>query len=156
MTEMLGILEKIEILAERGLRYSDHLIYSRLIQLAAVISDSFSDIKNAGPEKKIPTALKDAIGYISENYLALSDIKEIAESCHISVSYLCRSFKKFLNTTPIEYVNTQKISHAKYMLKGGHNVTEACFGSGFNSYNYFISTFKRYVGMTPTQFKNYI
>ena len=155
VSEMFGILEKIEILVERGPRYSDYLIYSRLVQLASLISESFLNIKAEVLEQKIPAALKDAIGYISENYLVLNDIKEIAESCHISISYLCRSFKNFLSTTPIEYVNTQKISHAKYMLKCGHNVTEACFSSGFNSYNYFISTFKRYVGMTPTQFKNY-
>ena len=153
VSEMFGILEKIEMLAERRPKYYDYLIYSRLVQLASLISEAFLNIESEALEQKIPVALKDAIRYISENYLTLNDTKKIAESCHISVSYLCRIFKNYLNTTPIEYTNNQKISYAKYMLKNGHNVTEACFASGFNSYNYFISTFKKYVGMTPMQFK---
>ena len=151
MTKMFQMLEKIESIIENGQKHSDFLIYSRLIQLAALASDSFDESKIS--EHKLSPTLRSALRYISENYLTLDDTSKIAEHCRISVSYLCRLFKNSLGATPVEYINSKKLSHAKYMLKNGYNVTEACYGSGFNSYNYFISTFKKTVGQTPTEYK---
>lgn len=153
MTKMFQAFEKIETIIERKSEHADFLIYSRLIQVASLMSDAFANLKSENSEHKIPSVLKKALQYMSENYLTLYETKKIAEHCHISVSYLCRLFKNFLSTTPIEYINNQKLSHAKYMLKNGHNVTEACYASGFNSYNYFISIFKKNVGLTPTEYK---
>lgn len=153
LTKMFQILEKIETIIDRKPAHADFLIYSRLIQLASLVSDAFTKETNENAEHKISPTMKTALQYISENYLTLNDTKKIAEHCHISVSYLCRLFKNSLGTTPIEYINNQKLSHAKYMLKNGHNVTETCYASGFNSYNYFISTFKKNVGQTPTEYK---
>lgn len=153
MTKMFQGLEKIESLIERKPNHADFLIYSRLVQLCALVSDAFADRKNENSDRKIPPTLKTALKYISENYLSLDDTKKIAEHCHISVSYLCRLFKNTLGTTPIEYINNQKLSHAKYMLKNGHNVTDTCYASGFNSYNYFISIFKKNVGQTPSEYR---
>ncbi len=153
MTKLFQTLEKIETLIGRKPDHSDFLIYSRLIQMCALVSDAFTNNKSEASDHKISHTLKTALQYISGNYLTLIDTKKIAEHCHISVSYLCRLFKNSLGTTPIEYINSQKLSHAKYMLKNGHNVTETCYASGFNSYNYFISTFKKNVGQTPTEFK---
>ena len=152
IAKLFGMLEKIEGIIERNQRHSDFLIYSRLIQLAVLVSDASLDA--VGGEHKVSETLKEALRYISENYLTLSDTGRIAEHCHISVSYLCRIFKNSLGATPVEYINSQKLARAKYMLKNGYNVTEACYGSGFNSYNYFISTFKRSVGLTPTEYKH--
>jgi AraC-like DNA-binding protein len=36
----------------------------------------------------------------------------------------------------------------------GRNVTEACFESGFQNYNNFITTFRKSTGYTPKQYKD--
>ena len=153
VTKMFGIFEKIEKEIEEGEQYSDFLIYSRLVQLAAIICGSFMKSSERGSEQKVPVTLRAALDYILANCITVSDTREIAEHCHISVSYLCRMFKNFLGMTPVEYINSQKLARARYLLKGGSNVTEACFASGFNSYNYFIHVFKKNVGQTPGEYK---
>ena len=57
--------------------------------------------------------------------------------------------------SPIDYMNSHKLAHARYLLKNGANTTEACYGSGFSNYNYFITTFKKYTGQTPSQFRKH-
>ena len=52
-----------------------------------------------------------------------------------------------------KYMTKQRISYAKYLLANGESVTDACFKSGFNNYNYFISKFKSIIGTTPAKFK---
>jgi YesN/AraC family two-component response regulator len=42
---------------------------------------------------------------------------------------------------------------AKKLLLLGHNVTEACFGSGFQNLSYFNKTFRKITGENPLKFK---
>ena len=154
VTKVFGIFEKIEEIISDGGKYSDFLIYSRLIQLAAVICDSLGSESEKSAEQKIPATLRSALDYIIANCATVKDTAEIAEHCHISVSYLCRTFKNYLGMTPVEYINSHKLARARYLLHEGMNVTEACFASGFNSYNYFIHVFKKHVGKTPGAYKN--
>ncbi len=154
VTKLFRIFERIEEIIESGEKYSDFLIYSRLIQLSAIICDSLASSREKSTEQKIPATLRGVLDYILANCITINDTAEIAERCHISVSYLCRMFKKYLGMTPVEYINSQKLARARYLLKNGMNVTEACFASGFNSYNYFIHVFKKYVGQTPGEYKN--
>lgn len=150
---MFHLFEKIDEQIEENTDDTDYLIYSRLIQLVSLLCKGRSSNRAKMTNHKLPLTLKKALEYISDNYFSIHDTKQIAEHCHISVSYLCRLFKNSLGTSPIEYMNSQKISRAKQLLKRGHNVTETCYSSGFNSYNYFISTFKKTVGQTPTQYQ---
>ena len=105
------------------------------------------------PQRKIPQSLKMALNYIHANYTSLTGIEEVAAHCSITGTYLARIFKKFLLCTPNAYVSNLRISHAKYLLNAGKNITEACFDSGFTNYTYFISKFKASTGTTPANFK---
>lgn len=150
---LLRLLDKCDSLIKQPNINIEFSLYSLFIRLTVLICDGRDLEWNAKADHKTPQTLETALKYITDNYLTLNDTKQIAEHCHISVSYLCRMFKQTLGTTPIEYINSQKISHAKNMLRKGCNVTEACFSSGFNSYNYFISTFKKAVGKTPAAYR---
>jgi len=105
---------------------------------------------------KTPNTLHFALQYIFTNYLAIKNTSEVARNSHISISYLCQIFRKHMNCSPIDFINSCKISHAKHLLLNGHSATEVCYLSGFNHYNYFAETFKRNVGFSPRKFcKNY-
>lgn len=154
VTKMFRIFERIEEIIGGGEDFSDFLIYSRLVQLSAIICASLASTVGKSAEQKIPATLRAALDYILANAITVNDTAEIAAHCHISVSYLCRTFKNYLGMTPVEYINSHKLARARYLLKNGMNVTEACFASGFNSYNYFIHVFKKNVGQTPGEYKN--
>jgi len=92
---------------------------------------------------EIPGAIHFALQYIFDNYLVIKNTSEIAKESHISVSYLCAIFKKHMKCSPVDIINSCKISHAKHLLINGHKATEVCYLSGFNHYNYFAETFKK-------------
>ncbi len=87
-----------------------------------------------------------------ENYLWIKITEEIARHFHISTSYLCRIFKNHLHSSPLDFVNENKLVYAKYLLQNGLSVTEACYDAGFNNYNYFITLFKEKMGKTPGKY----
>ena len=149
--KLFRILNKIDTVVDSGEEYAQFAAYSHLMEAAILICNGIS--QNSVQNPKLNPIVKNAFKYISDNLLTLSDTKEIAKHCNVSVSYLCRMFKKHLDTTPLEYKNNQKLLRAKYLLKNGSNVTEACYESGFDSYNYFITKFRNLAGMTPTEYQ---
>ncbi len=133
--------------------YDELFAYSYVIQILYIIFSNIGANQRRDTNLKIPQTLSNAVSYIQENYKTLSNVNDVAAHCCISTTYLGMIFKKYMLTTPTQYITFLRISHAKYMLMQGANVTEACFESGFNNYSYFINTFKKIIGKTPLKFK---
>lgn len=80
----------------------------------------------------------------------------LAERVNITSSYLCKQFKKATGLTIIEYVNRHRIEKAKKLLvqKDEVKVIEIAYETGFQSLSQFNRSFLRYVGISPTEYKN--
>jgi len=151
--KLFRILNKIDKSIETEPEYTDFIAYSYLVQAVSLICNHTLNT----PKQNIPLTpiLKKALEYIAENLPSLSNTKQVSDYCNVSISYLCKMFKKHLSTSPLEYINIQKLSRAKFLLKNGYNVTESCYGAGFGSYNHFVTFFKKTVGMTPTEYQKH-
>lgn len=79
----------------------------------------------------------------------------LAESCNMSVSNFYMLFKKFKNSTPIEYRNHTCISRAMRILKSDRQISieEISFKAGFASAEYFRRLFKTITGKTPREYR---
>lgn len=152
-TMLFEILEDFDNEANNQSEHSDFILYSMLIRLGVLLSKMHSKDNHENAKEKIDPVVQGALNYISKNFKTLVNIDEIADNCGISISYLCRIFKERLGITPTDYINRIKINYAQKLLKGGANVTEACFDSGFNNYGYFITLFKKIVGIPPAKYK---
>jgi len=150
--KLFCILNKIDKAIDAECEYIDFIVYSHLVQAASLICEN----ANSAPSQDtmLVPILKKALGYISENLTSLSNTKQVSDYCNVSVSYLCKLFREHLSSSPLEYINIQKLSKAKFLLKNGYNVTESCYEAGFGSYTHFVTTFKKTVGMTPTEYQN--
>lgn len=151
---MIDILKNIDSLANEKSEFRDFLAYSYIIRIAEIICEQQSENTTTLSPQKIPQSLNRALNYIHAHYTTLSGIDEISEKCNMTGTYLARMFKKFLLCSPNEYISNLRISHAKYLLQSGCNLTEACYNSGFSNYTYFISKFKTVTGTTPAKWKN--
>ena len=76
-------------------------------------------------------------------------VPEIARACHVSVSYLKRTFAKYAGLGVHQYFLKTKILCASHMLKSGKSITETADALSFSSPNYFSTVFKREMGVTP-------
>ena len=101
------------------------------------------------------TAFEKAVKYIENRYYKDISVEDIAKNVNISESALFKYFKKHLNTTPIAYLNSLRITMAKYLLKNEPqlSVESVSQSVGYNFRTYFIECFKKETGITPMQFK---
>jgi two-component system response regulator YesN len=93
--------------------------------------------------------------YISSNFSdeGLS-IKDISEHVHLSSSYLCTIFKTQTGQTLNQYLTAYRISRAKELLRDPRNkVNEIAQEVGYADCNYFGKTFKKVVGLSPSEYR---
>lgn len=90
---------------------------------------------------------------IRKEYASKLMMQEVSARLGVSASYLSRKLKEKLNTSFTELLNEYRIELAIQRLKeGGSRVYEISEELGFGDYRSFIRCFKRYVGVTPTEF----
>ncbi len=106
-------------------------------------------------KKNINQILQKAIDYICENYNMSITLNELAEHTYVSTYYLSRMFKKELGKNFVEYLNEVRIAKAKELLKDNKYKTyEVAELVGIQDPHYFSKIFKKYVNMTPTEYKD--
>ena len=95
------------------------------------------------------------IEYMNANENKMLTIEELADSVHISPSYLFSLFKKQLNISPIKYMMSLKIDHAKIMLAQSDLSAKAIANYlGFDDYSHFCKVFKKNTEVTPLEYRN--
>jgi AraC-like DNA-binding protein/MoxR-like ATPase len=109
--------------------------------------------KDTDPQDAI---INRAISFIRENYASQDlSLSTIADSCHISPSYLSRIFKQKKGHTITEQVNRTRIEEAKHILQEcDSTVNETAQKVGFADRSYFYKVFKKQVGLSPSTYKS--
>jgi len=109
---------------------------------------------NEHNNRNISDVLKRAVEYIRENYAKPITLEDVARHTFVSSYYLSRLFKKELNKNFIDYVNELRMERARQLLKqGNHKSYEIAEMVGISDPHYFSKMFKKYFGVTPTEFK---
>lgn len=95
------------------------------------------------------------IAYIQLNYAERISIQDLVKQLGISSTYLNQKFKTETTYTFNEFLNRYRIQKAMDQLKTGEGkVYTIASDVGFKDYKYFISIFKKYVNITPSQFQD--
>lgn len=108
---------------------------------------------------KAEYTIKPIAQYIEQNfYNNLLSLDMIANHFHINSSYLSRLFKKVMNIPLTKYIIELRMHKAFAMLKTqAFNITEISQTVGYSSPFYFSKEFKRYTGVTPSEYqKSYL
>jgi AraC-like DNA-binding protein len=78
----------------------------------------------------------------------------IARSAGLSVDHFGRLFKAELRTTPMHYLQTIRVEHARFLLRHTHlNISEIAEESGFADPYYFSRTFHNLIGTSPRAYR---
>ena len=110
---------------------------------------SFTEQQNS----QIPDMLQDILNDIHINFAEIHHINQLTDRYFVSHATLSRWFRKYLHTSPREYLESKKLAHAVKLLDSGATVTEACINSGFPCCSHFIGLFKKKFGETPLKYK---
>ncbi|MCR5216590.1 MAG: response regulator [Lachnospiraceae bacterium] len=106
-------------------------------------------------EESTGDVIQEAKNYIEENYSKDLILDEVSRQMQISPYYFSKLFRKKTGSTFIEYVTNVRMEHAKDLLRNTNkSMKEISIEVGYSDANYFSRTFKKNVGVTPSEYKD--
>ena len=93
--------------------------------------------------------------YIDENYAnGFLSQNEVADHLGVNASYLSTLFNTVLQTRFTEYLNIRRVEKAKmHLAQPDLSIKQIASQDGFNSVQNFMRVFKRFVGLSPGQYR---
>lgn len=92
--------------------------------------------------------------YIRSHFDQGLTLEEIAESVYLSPYYISRIFKEEQGITVMDYLTKVRIEEAKKLLRNPrYNIDEISGKLGYSDPSYFSKVFRRYEGLSPSQFR---
>ncbi|MBT1182372.1 AraC family transcriptional regulator [Bifidobacterium sp. CP2] len=93
-------------------------------------------------------------GMVQSRFAEPLGLDDIARSGAVSRSRCCALFRRYVGRTPNEYLTERRLEEAKRLLAGTDGaVAEVARACGFSSSSYFISVFRKRLGMTPNAYR---
>jgi two-component system response regulator YesN len=125
-----------------------------LNELLKEVSFSITSKINNYNNKSLTLILRKAIDYLHKHYHEQVTLNEVAEHVYVSTSYISRMFKKELGRNFVDYLNGIRLEKAKELLKDPKYKTyEVAEMVGIQDAHYFSRLFKKYQGLTPTEYR---
>jgi AraC-like DNA-binding protein/NAD(P)H-dependent FMN reductase len=103
----------------------------------------------------LPEPIMRAVEYIRENFSQSQlSLDRVASAACLSRSHFSRTFKRVTGTRFIDYVTSLRLAEARTLLaEGDESITAIAFAVGYRDPGTFERTFKRKLGLAPSQYR---
>ena len=118
-----------------------------------LFSDTLNDCHQPYFEKHANEPFDDILNYLSLNYNESITLETLQKKFKVNKFKLQKSFKKNIGLTPLEYLTTIRIENSKKLFYTDVPLVEIALESGFYDQSHFTHSFKKYVGVTPGNYK---
>lgn len=134
---------------DKDISYKKEIIKNRLEAIFLILAS-----KDGEFSKKEQSTVKKAMEYIDANFKEPLTLEETAKKFGYSKSAFSVHFHKNSGKTFQDYLSEKRLAYSAVLLElTGLSVTEAGFCSGFNSHSYFSNAFKKFYGISPTDYR---
>jgi len=124
-----------------------------MLNVFLALTDLLFDVRVDQPASAATTVQK-ALNYIERNLNKRVTLDDAADYADISACYLSRMFRKTLDVNFVTYLTTRRMELAKEMLAGTErSITDVAREFSYNDLNYFCKSFKKEVGMSPSEYR---
>lgn len=114
----------------------------------------------AGREKtrdrsgQTPRWLANVKDHINDNLSEVGDLKHLAKVAGVHQTTLCRQFRRYFDKSIGEYIREIRIQRCLAEVADPHKtLADIALAAGFYDQSHFANAFKRYTGMTPSEFR---
>ncbi|GIP37175.1 hypothetical protein J31TS4_04550 [Paenibacillus sp. J31TS4] len=105
-------------------------------------------------EQGCRAVIRDVKRYLNAQFSGRVTLEETARHFHLSKNYLSELFKSETGQTFTRYVNQLRIQKAKELIVHTNDtVSDISDKTGFSDFRYFSRVFRRYTGVSPTEYK---
>lgn len=106
------------------------------------------------PDIALPAWLPKIRRILDEEYTEPVTLDELAHAARISKSYLCRSFKKQVGLSIVDYLTERRIQAAMQQLQQTDDkILAVALESGFGNLSHFNRVFRQRIGLTPGEYR---
>jgi AraC-like DNA-binding protein len=128
------------------------------LETTGILKQLFSRFLNQATYKQEITdkRIKKALRYIREHINENIYVNDLAEICGLNHDYFTRSFKKEMQSTPMQYIIRKKIEKAQLLIlvTNADSIKDIAYNLSFDSDTHFYRAFKKVTGMSPITYKN--
>ena len=144
LTERLDKFETLPLCEEKQLLYD--IIIHEVIYLFLTL--------NVNANSSVPSWFNDLLVEIQKPEIFVEGLKKVLQISGYSQEHVNRSFKKYIDITPTQYINNLRLDYALTLIEAKqYNALNASQCAGFNHYGYFLKLFKNKYGCFPKEFK---
>ena len=92
--------------------------------------------------------------YIQKNFCQDINVSKLADKYHYSKEYLSKHYKRKFGMGIYEYAQKLRMERAaELLLRNEQQIQDVSERLGYSNSNYFSKAFRKYFGMTPTEFR---
>ena len=126
------------------------------LKIKKLILDIFTDYFYETPEKihNVPLWLEFTCERMKQPENFIAGLGRIYELSGRTREHLSRSFKKYYNMTPIEFITNLRMQYSVNLIKNSNlTITDICLRCGYDNLSWFYKTFYDHFGMTPVKYR---
>ncbi|HEY8899755.1 MAG TPA: helix-turn-helix domain-containing protein [Chthoniobacterales bacterium] len=129
-----------------------HLLVIFAEHLASLANQIVLDSTHAEPH-----VLQRVKTYINDHLDEEVSLDELARHIGSSKFYICKLFRRSMGITFTEYRARRRVERAKaLLLEQNRRVSEVAYDAGFQSLTHFNRIFRRFVGTSPSDFREHL
>ena len=118
-----------------------------------MIRNQTEEPKAMQPKLEDYSRIERAILFLEENYHRQPELREVAQSVHLSEFHFQRLFRRWAGISPKRFIQFLTLEHAKKLLDASHSVLDATYDAGLSSPGRLHDLFVNIEAMTPGEFK---
>ncbi|MCD7716174.1 MAG: AraC family transcriptional regulator [Lachnospiraceae bacterium] len=149
------VADNIRRLTELGLQTSPHHAFEENRLLTDILSDLLLNLYGKQTiVKAAPPYLVKIKDLFDTEYQKEHSVTKLAAAFSVSRYRLCREFAQYYGLTPVKYLNSVRLEHARILLETTNlRIHEVASEVGIDSVTHFINLFKGAIGMTPAAYR---
>ncbi|HIW34756.1 MAG TPA: AraC family transcriptional regulator [Candidatus Paenibacillus intestinavium] len=153
LSQSINDLYEIENEFNKQIEYVD--CYEEIEQAIVEVVKKLAKYSNRNVKVKLNPAF--ITQYIELHYMENMYLDHIAEVMETSPKYFSNYFKKTFGVNYIEHLNKVRLTHAREMLKETNlSIGEVGEKTGYMNASTFTTTFKKYYGISPSEFRKQV
>lgn len=144
-----------ELYHAKGIGYEWELVVL-LQQSGVILAQNMGELLHASHAPNLGDYLqvKKGMEFIQKHYSEKIYLQDIAASIPISRCECCRSFKKVIHQSPVDYLISYRVRMAEYLLlHTDKSILEIALETGFSNSSHFIRMFQKQIHCTPLKYR---
>lgn len=128
-----------------------------VVEVGKFIGAAFDKLIQEGnadaTQRDQPDWVAQAVEYLEQNFRDSSlNVNHVADHFGMNPQYLSKVFRKYVNCSIMDYLQTLRVEEAKRLLAQGFSVQDTAMRSGFSNTRTFSRIFTKYTGVTPGKY----